>query len=52
MFEKSYTLSLKWTGPVRINIEKHPSYLIKYRKQGQMFTKWTTREKLRRTKQN
>ena len=45
-------LSLKWAGPVRIIKEKHPSYLIEYQKQGQTVTKWTTREKLRRTEQN
>ena len=45
-------LSLKWTGPVRIIKEKHPSYLIEYQNQGKMVTKWTTREKLRRTEQN
>ena len=45
-------MSLKWAGPVRIIKEKHPSYLIEYQKQGQTVTKWTTREKLRRTEQN
>ena len=32
-------LWLKWTRPVRIIKEKHPSYLIEYQKQGQMLTK-------------
>ena len=43
---------LKWAGPVQIIKEKHPPYLIEHQKQGQMVTKWTTREKLRRTEQN
>ena len=45
-------LSIKWTGPVRIIKEKHSSYLTEYQKQGQMVTKWTTRENLRWTEQN
>ena len=45
-------LSLKWAGPVRTIKEKYSSYLIEYQKQGQMVTKWPTREKLRQTEQN
>ena len=49
---KRHKLLLKWTGSVPIIKEKHPSYLIEYQKQGQMVTKWRTREKVRGTEEN
>ena len=37
---------------IMVKADNRPSYLIKYQKQGQMITKWTTREKPRQTEQN